>query len=770
MTTWQIQIKGIVQGVGFRPFVHHLAESLKMEGQVFNNSNGVEIIFNALPEQAQVFYQRLIDAVPALSLVTDHHLKKTSDQDFSGFAIVQSKTSKVDNFRITPDLAMCESCRSEINDPSNRRFGYAFTTCTNCGPRFSILRDLPFDRENTTMCSFQMCDACQQEYNDPTNSRHHSQTNSCSQCGITLRLFNCKTKKYTPEQPPDQLIKTICNQIQQVAIVGVKGIGGFLLICDATNEESVIELRKRKQRPNKPLAVMYPNIEAIQNEYHVSDHETAALQSSIAPIVLLKPKSRPGLSIPCDQVCPGLDRIGVVLPYTPLYELILQKIKSPIIATSGNISGSPIIHSNDTAVKSLSAIADYILTNNREITFPQDDSVIQFATQSQQRIILRRARGLAPNYINPNLKIEMVPTKISLGADLKGSFGVLHNQNILVSQYLGDMSHYEVQENATKDLSRIRKMLDQPIGQVVMDKHPNYHSGQLGTELAKNEQVPVFKVQHHQAHFCAILGEHGLFHFSSRILGVIWDGTGFGDDGHIWGSEFFLLEQKKISRVTHVKYFEAIGGDKLSLEPRLSGLAIGFADADVQVQLKKKFSQEEWRIYTKQLASGGSLESSSMGRLFDAVASILDVTDINTYEAEAAMTLEPFAAQYFYEHHFLALQPYAVFDEQNRLDGAQMLAEILKDLTAGIDKHRIALRFYQTLVHWIDLVAQAQGATKLAFSGGVFQSALLVDMIIELLGHRYELLWHKDFSPNDENIAFGQLVRSQVAQRRNHKS
>ena len=766
MATWQIQIKGVVQGVGFRPFVHKMAVDLKVRGEVFNNPNGVTVNFNARPEQAQIFYHRLITGPPPLSVITDHHLVESKAKDFTGFVIARSEQMQLDNFRITPDLAMCYECRAEINDPRNRRFGYAFTTCTNCGPRFSILIGLPFDRENTTMSSFKMCDACQHEYTDPKSSRHHSQTNSCAQCGITLQLFDSKTKKKVRQETDGELIEIISDLILQGNIVAVKGIGGFLLICDATNEEMLIELRQRKRRPKKPLALMYPNIEAVQTDYQVSDPERAALQSPATPIVLLQPKSNQNYNIAFEQINPGLDRVGVMLPYAPLFELILQQVKSPIIATSGNVSGSPIIHDNEMAIKNLSSIADHILTHNRDINFPQDDSVVQFTKHSQRRIIIRRARGLAPNYIDPNLSLGKA-TEMSLGADLKNAFGMVHHGNILISQYLGDISNYEVQENASKFISRFKNLLQQPVDKIIVDKHPNYYSHHLGIGLAKQEQTPILEEQHHLAHFCALLGEHNLANTKDKVLGVIWDGTGFGGDGHIWGSEHFTFQHQQFSRVSHVKYFNAIAGDKLSQEPRLAALSIGFGSTEVREHLKHKFTPEEWRVYTQQLGSVTKLQSSSMGRLFDAVASILDVTDLSTFEGEAAMHLQTLAANYFYGKNLPAIQPYAVFDGQLKLDGGKLMAEIFKDLDSGKERNAIAARFYQTLVHWIEQIAQAQQVKKLAFSGGVFQNPVLVDLIIEQQGEHFELFFHQDLSPNDENIAFGQLIYSSLV---NNKS
>ncbi|MGI9542890.1 MAG: carbamoyltransferase HypF, partial [Cyclobacteriaceae bacterium] len=663
MITWQIQIKGVVQGVGFRPFVHRWAESLGLEGEVCNDSNGVTINFSAERTQAKVFYQRLISEAPALSVITSHSLMKCAPKSYSGFAISRSEEVQLSDFRITPDLGMCDSCRDEINDPNNRRFGYAFTTCTNCGPRYSILTDLPFDRENTSMARFKMCEDCRLEYEEPASSRHHSQTNSCANCGIMLKLFDSKLKKYVNNLSEKEIVKLVADQILQGSIVAIKGIGGFLLISDATNGPVVKELRQRKHRPNKPLALIYPSFEMVERDYQVSGQEKAALLSPAAPIVLLSPQDNPIYKIAYDQINPGLDRVGVMLPYAPLFELIAQKTKLAMVATSGNMSGSPIIHDNDTAVKTLSQVADYISTHNRDITFPQDDSVVQFTQHNQQKIIIRRARGLSPNYINPKLKIGQ-STRISFGADLKSAFGLAYQGNISISQYLGDMSNYEVQENGTACIRRFKSLLNKPVNKVLVDKHPNYHSCRLGIELAAEQVTSKLEVQHHLAHFCALLGEHNLVDTKDKILGVIWDGTGFGDDGHIWGSEYFTSQHQQFVRVSHLKYFNAIAGDKLSQEPRLAALAIGFDHKDVREPLKHKFTSEEWRIYNKQLKSGVELQSSSMGRLFDAVASILGITDINTYEAEAAMNLQTLAGDYVNNYSLQTIKPYDVLYEQ----------------------------------------------------------------------------------------------------------
>ncbi len=753
METQHIHIKGIVQGVGFRPFVYKLAIKKQLKGWVNNATDGVHIHINANKKITNTFLQNILENLPPLAVVTEYYIEETKYQEYQKFEIIYSVDQAKPNILLTPDAALCKDCKKELSTKDNRRFLYPFITCTNCGPRYSIINKLPYDRINTTMDAFQMCVDCKEEYNNPLNRRHYSQTNSCSNCRIEMQMF--ENGKLTENFSDLDYIITKWNEGK---IIAIKGIGGYLIACDATNIEAVAILRKRKQRPTKPFALMYPNIKMISNDVNVFEDEKRELESIHAPIVLLhlKPNNQQKSGLALKEINNNLHRIGIMLPYTPLYELLLKKFNKPIIATSGNITDSTIIFQDDKAMEALPEIADILLMNNREILIPQDDGVIQFSKKNRQKITLRRSRGKAPVYINPNIEVSQ-KTVLATGSMLKSVFGLLNFKNIYISQYLGNTASYDSQVNYEKTFYHFEKVFDTKIDTVVTDKHPDYFATRFGKEIAKKNKAKIFSLQHHKAHFYAVLGENNLLDNDDKILGVVWDGTGLGDDGNIWGGEFFKYEKGKIERVFHLNEFNYILGDKMAKEPKISALAImNLVDGSSQY-LKNKFSDTEWKIY-KNLLQKNRLKSTSMGRLFDAIASILFDFDVHSFEAEASMQLEKEASEYYYSHP-LSLEISYI---KNHLIPDNFLGFLIQsiflDLNQNIDKQLIALKFHITLVDYLMLIAQKYEFNKIAFSGGVFQNALLVDLIIEFMEEKFELFFHNEFSPNDEGIPFGQLM------------
>lgn len=753
METCHIHIKGIVQGVGFRPLVYKLAIKNNLKGWVNNATDGVHIHINTNKKTANKFLREIIDNLPPLAVMTHFTINKIIDNTFTKFEIIQSVNKKKPNILLTPDAAICNDCKEELYDKNNKRFYYPFITCTNCGPRYSIINKLPYDRINTTMNSFQMCEHCHNEYNNPLERRHFSQTNSCINCKIEMQLFenNKLTKDFSD-------LNYIVDCWNAGKIIAIKGIGGYLLTCDATNNNAVALLRTRKQRPTKPFALMYPNIDMIENDVELFNDEKKELESIYSPIVLLLLKSKnlqqSGLAL--KEINNELHRIGIMLPYTPLYELLLQKFNKPIIATSANITDSTIIYQDDKAMEELPKIADIILMNNREILIPQDDGVIQFSKNNRQKITLRRSRGKAPVYINPNLDIPK-ETVLATGSMLKSVLGLFNFQNIYISQYLGNTASYDAQLNYEKTFSHFEKVFDTRIDSVIIDKHPDYFSSRFGKEIAKKNKIKTFDVQHHKAHFYAVLGENNLLNVDDKILGVIWDGTGLGDDGNIWGGEFFNYEKGLISRVFHLDEFDFILGDKMAKEPKISALAIMHKIKGADQHLKNKFTDTEWKVY-KKLLQNNQLKSTSMGRLFDAIASILFDFDIHNFEAEASMQLEKEASLFYYSHKLSLDNSYLKNSgfQGNFIDF--LIENIIIDINQKIDKQLIAVKFHITLVDYIIRNAQRLEFKKIAFSGGVFQNALLVDLVIEFMKDDFDLFFHDEFSPNDEGIPFGQLM------------
>ena len=568
-----------------------------------------------------------------------------------------------------------------------------------------------------------------------------------------MKLFD--NRQNIIEEDQQKIIAQICGIWNEGKIVGIKGIGGYLLTCDATNECAVKEIRLRKHRPSKPFALMFPGVNTLQNEVLINEVEKQALQSISAPIVLLQLKANPHTQLALNEIAPRLTKIGVMLPYTPLYQLLLQQYDKPIIATSGNVSNAPIVFKDEVALSELNAIADYVLVNNRKIIASQDDSVVSFSRFFKQRIMLRRSRGFAPLYINKNLTLPE-RTVLALGASMKSSFTLLHHKNIHTSQYLGDTDNYDVQKNFQTQLHQFITLFH-AIPQVILtDKHPHYFTSQLGAQLANKWNSKLVKVQHHEAHFASVLGEHNLLDETEPILGVVWDGTGYGDDGQIWGGEFFTYHQHSFSRVNHFEYFNNLLGDKMAVEPKLSALSLCYKIEEAASIIQPKFTAIEWSNYQKLIATN-TLKTSSVGRLFDAVASLLGLIDKSTYEGEAAMLLEEKALLYF-KNELTIPDVWLENDTmKDPLSTIELMREVVKKIKEEKDKSEIAAWFHVQLVVAIYRVASEHQCHMICYSGGVFQNGLLTDLILKM-GEKYKLYFNKELSPNDENISFGQVM------------
>lgn len=746
MEVYKIEVKGQVQGVGFRPLVYRLATELGFVGYVNNTNEGVGIEISVENENLlNTFCERLKNEVPKLAKITSFLCTK-SDSKFQiseGFRIIKSQSGHKNNVLLSPDFGICTECSNEIIDAKNRRFQYSFTTCTYCGPRFSIIKKLPYDREFTSMEVFEMCTECRQEYEDVNDRRYFSQTNSCRKCGIKLRFFDNKKQLVSDEQTA--IISLTVKFLKEGKILAIKGIGGYLLICDASNNLTINELRKRKHRPSKPFAVMFPSLESLDALVTLRDSEKEMLKNEVASIVLLE-ADLPNFSTA------GI--VGVMLPYTPLFELICHEFSNALIATSGNLSHSPILYQDQNAIDELSKIADFILINNREIVVPQDDSVVRFSSNSNQKIILRRSRGLAPTFILPTF----IPQNnvLAMGAMLKSTFTLTHENNIYISQYLGDLSDFDTQENFRHTLRHFTEVLDFEANTILIDKHLAYPSSEMGRVFAEEKNLKLVEIQHHQAHFAAVLAENDLLESTEPILGVIWDGTGLGDDGQIWGGEFFMFQNNKsesFEHVKHIDYFPNLMGDKMAREPRLSALAICANIPEAYVFLKSKFTDLEWNVYQKQLKQATILQTSSVGRFFDAVASLLGIIDKVSYEGEAAMYMEAKAREY-YKQNSETKESY--FIEKTHNTNA-LIRGVIADLGKNISVEKVAFKVHYSMICLIKNIAISLNINKIAFSGGVWQNALLVDLAQQNLVD-FELFFHQQLSPNDECISFGQVV------------
>ncbi len=750
MKTWQIRVEGIVQGVGFRPMVYKYAREKSIYGEVSNGIDGVTINFNETEKGARDFYEAILRNKPPVSQITNSSLTPYKARLFTDFEIIESKDGSIKSVLFAPDYALCSECREELTEKTNRRYAYPFTTCTQCGPRYSIITGLPYDRPLTTMHTFNMCQPCLEEYNSPLSRRHFSQTNSCPDCGITLSLISAHG--HTISSQEEEIKHLVCQSWSNGSIVAIKGIGGYLLTCDATNSNVIKRLRERKNRTSKPLAVMYPSVEHLNN-FHVSEAESSELTNTCSPIVLLRYKQA-GLK----EIAPGLNSEGVMLPYTPLYQWLLNDFQKPVIATSGNVSGSSIIYT-DTRHDDLFKVCDLILSNNREIVLPQDDSVIRYSPSKKQRIVLRRSRGIAPTYFNAG-NYPLQQNVLACGADMKSALALTHQGNVYISQYLGDLETLDSQNNFSLVFDHLTQILGFQAGELLADKHPGYASTILAKDIALSKELPLTRVQHHEAHFAAVLGENELVETREKILGVIWDGTGYGNDGNIWGGEFFTYVSNTFTKVSHQAYFPVVAGERMAKEPRVAAFCL-MPNAEI---VRQKFDDIELKILDN-LLQRNDLKTSSIGRLFDAVASLLNLKEKQSFEGEAAMHLESCALTYLDQADNVPTKGYDLEFCANNFNPMGILKQIIFDIDRETPGGEIAYKFHLSLISVIEQVAEQHGTKQLAFSGGVFQNGLLVDLIIEKLSKDFKLYFHKQLSPNDENIAYGQLVHFSIKQR-----
>ncbi|MEO5783688.1 MAG: carbamoyltransferase HypF [Ginsengibacter sp.] len=763
--TFHLHIKGRVQGVGFRPHVYKCAVEKNVTGFVSNQADGVHVIFNHTSQTAaDSFAELIIKNAPSKAIIQSWYTNEISEQNFYEFSIRVQESNVQPDLLISPDFAMCAQCREEFHDPDNRRDQYPFITCTLCGPRYSIMRQLPYERHLTSMYKFTQCPECQQEYDDVNDRRYFSQTNSCAACCIKLSWHSKQSSDVLND--PKQIISKLLHAFYEGKIVAVKGMGGFLLMCDAKNSRAIQTLRERKHRPKKPFAVLFPNVEMVEQYTFANSLALQALLGEASQIVLLQAKEKCFKQLAMKEIAPGLSTLGVMLPYAPLLEWIVSAWKNPLIATSGNLSGSCIVFQSEKK-EELFQFADYILDHSRDIIIPQDDSVVRFSEVGTQQIMLRRSRGFAPAIIlsspKESLRTELKTSEtiFAAGAMLKSAFAIQNNNQIYLSQFLGNLESYDTQQNYQHTFNHFRKLLNTQPQIILADTHPDYPSTQLATEYAKQLDIPLKKIQHHEAHFAAILGEHNLFISDEKILGVIWDGAGLGSDGNIWGGEFFIYKKRKMERVHYLEPFNNLAGDKMAKEPRLAAFAISNGIEEAGSILQKKFSLQEWSYYRKAVDQQGLLNTSA-GRYFDAVAALLDIISINTYEGEAALLLEKHTYSYLNKQHFKIADHY--FNEeidQPQIPMKNIIRNIAKDINEGKNKAEIAALFHKSLVTIIENVAHKVGAQKVAFSGGVFQNSVLIDLLHLQLEKPFQLFFHWQMPTNDECIAFGQLMHYQ---------
>lgn len=714
--------------MGFRPFVYRLATEMSLTGWVLNSSSGLVVEVEGLADQLTMFEQRLERERPKASVITVHESAWIAAEGSIRFEIHASDTDTGKSVNVLPDLASCDDCRRELFDSENRRFEYPFTNCTNCGPRYTIVVDIPYDRPNTTMKDFVLCADCREEYENPVNRRFHAQPNACPLCGPKL----------------EGTIVEAGEALRRGEIVALKGIGGFQLLVDARQMAAVARLRQRKHREEKPFALMMPSLDMAREYCEISSAEVELLESQAAPIVLLQPK--PGTDI-AGNVAHCSPYLGVMLPYSPLHHLLMKECAFPLIATSGNRSDEPIAIANDEAKSRLKDIADHFLMHNRPIVRACDDSVVRL-TRGRAGI-LRRARGYAPLGIRVAREL---PPVLAVGGHLKNTVAIAVGRDVFLSQHIGDLETLEARqafERAIADLCRLYSFKPEA---VVCDLHPDYAS----THWAEKSGLPVIRVQHHQAHVAACAAENNV---KSPYLGISWDGTGYGLDGAIWGGEFFRVQGNQYERVAHLREFGLPGGDAAVREGWRSAASLLFECRDSRsrlwgeqsapVELLRHLASPLTKVQSMLERGINVVPTTSVGRLFDAVASITGVAQQNRFEGQAAMLLE---------NQIGALRT----EEAYALPGgdwAPLISEVVKDTRAGIPVSRIAARFHNALVSWILEVAESVREKQIVLSGGVFQNRYLTERAAAVLESRgFTVYTHERVPPNDGGIALGQAV------------
>jgi len=757
MDNTRIRITGIVQGVGFRPFVYSLAARYGLKGWCLNDSEGVLIEVEGEPGQS--FLDELRTSAPPLSMIDSITTEKTaSNGGFTGFEIRESMSVEGKSVLVSPDAALCEDCEKELLDQSDRRHLYPFINCTNCGPRYSIVLDIPYDRPKTTMSPFRMCADCEKEYHDPSDRRFHAQPNACSSCGPKAWLHGKPEEGFNFDA-----VRGAQKLLKDGAILAIKGLGGFHLACDAGNREAVGRLRQKKRHSlkkgsssNKPFAIMVGGIDAAKALCEVSIEEEKALTDRHKPIVLLEKKS--GTGIISEEVAPGNRRLGVMLPYTPLHRLLFstEGASSALVMTSGNLSDEPIVTGNGEALEKLSPIADFFLLHDRGIYMRVDDSITRVDGSSVRA--MRRARGFVPDPIHIGEESEEV---FASGALLKNTFCLTKGAFAIVSQHIGDLENIEAMDFYEETLKNLKNTFRAVPKAVVHDLHPDYLSTSFALEYAKANGIPeemVFPVQHHHAHVASVMAEHDLH---GEVIGVSFDGTGLGEDGQIWGGEFLVANRRGFQRAAHLEYVRLPGGDMAIKEPwrmALSYLASSGL-ADFPGSFKKRLGNKA-EIVEEMIARGvNSPLTSSMGRLFDAVASILGVMDEITFEAEAAMALENISDRSetgAYEFGLEGSRPV-------KIGAAPVIRAIVDDMNSGVPKEIIGARFHNAVAGMTLRVSCAlreeHGIDAVALTGGVFQNALLSKLTKEKLEESgFRVYMNEKVPSNDGGISLGQAT------------
>jgi len=742
----RIEIEGVVQGVGFRPFVHQTAQRWGVGGWVLNDSRGVVVEVEGPIECLAGFLWAIRSDIPPLASISRFDLSDLPPTGETTFAIRASQSGQRVQARIAPDTYVCADCRRELFNPADRRFRYPFINCTNCGPRYSIVTAVPYDRPNTTMVDFSMCTACQAEYDDPASRRFHAQPNACPDCGPQVRLLTAGGEPL----PTDDPLATSVGLLKQGCILAIKGLGGYHLAVDAENDATVRELRRRKVRDEKPFALMSYDTDAVVTYTRAEPEEIRLLGGFERPIVLLRQKMGSTISA---VVAPNNRFFGVMLPYTPVHELLLKDNFLALVMTSGNLSDEPIAFEDAEAIARLKHIADYFLIHNRRIHTRVDDSISRVF--HGKAALLRRSRGYVPQTFT---LAESGPVVLGVGAELKSTICLTRGDQACVSQHIGDLKNEEVYASFCSTIRHLQQVLDVVPEAVAHDLHPDFQSTRYAQSCVG---IPHFPVQHHHAHLASCLAENAE---TGITIGVILDGLGLGSDGNIWGGEFLLGDLHSFKRLGHLDLVGMPGGDAAVREPRRMAFAYllaTYGDTLPPLPLLSRLSAEEQTAFRQMLSRNlNSPLTSSCGRLFDAVAALVGLRDIVSYEGQAALELEQIAAEGEEGEYPFAVQGEA---ETFVIDWRPLLQALVDDLLAGVDAARVSARFHNSMAAMIvdgcRRCAEISGVTQVALSGGVFQNALLMETVLpQLRDAGFKVLTHALVPANDGGISLGQAA------------
>jgi hydrogenase maturation protein HypF len=757
----RIRVRGSVQGVGFRPFVYRRASELGVAGWVANTAEGVTIEAEGALQDLDRLLEALRHEAPAHATVAEVRIERTLPRGEPGFVIRTSETGGPPTTAVLPDLATCRDCLHEVFDPANRRYLYPFTNCTACGPRFSIIEDLPYDRARTTMRGFAMCRACRAEYEDPLDRRFHAEPNACPECGPQLALWDTRGASLAVRH---EALETASDALRGGLILAVKGLGGFHLMVDARDEQAVARLRARKRREEKPLALMFPSPADVMRHCEVASAEMDLLASRAAPIVLLRRAEAEGVTPVATAVAPHNPYLGCMLPYTPLHHLLMRALGFPVVATSGNLSDEPMAIDERDALRRLAGIADLFLVHDRPIVRVIDDSLVRLA--AGRPMLLRHARGHAPA---PVASGGFPDGMLAVGGHLKTTVALTTGGAVVLSQHIGDLDTAEARDAHGRTRASLERLYRVRPAAVVADLHPDYAS----TRFAFESGLPVTQVQHHVAHVAACMAEHDL---EPPALGVAWDGTGYGADGTVWGGEFLLVTGDGFERVAHLRHFRLPGGEAAVREPRRAALGLlheGLGETALEMRdlaPVAAFAPRERAVLGRMLAGGINAPwTSSAGRLFDAVAALLGIRQETSYEGQAASELEWAISTLQSDAHYpleLRLGEDDTGSQVLILDWEPALRALLADIRSGTAPAAIAAAFHNGLACAIVDVAARVGAKRVALSGGCFQNRYLMEGTVRgLCDAGFEPYWHERVPPNDGGLALGQIAWAARRQR-----